>query len=133
MEVIHKSYLDTSSNSLGAKDLESKLREKRFSHLKDKVPQAAKLAGDYTEGLGSVPDTRENRVKLELALKALEAARPSTHSRYQVHINTENQKLQLQLINYQTGEVIEEIPSRRLLDFYSAIEELNSAFFEEKA
>ena len=133
MEAIYKAYSDLKSNSLTSKGMESKLTEKRAPQNAEQLPQIARIAKNYTESTESVTDNQENRMKIELALKALEAARPNTSSRYQVHINVENKRLQLQLVNQQTGEVIEEIPSRRLLDFYSILEELNGFFFEKKA
>ena len=134
MEVILKNYSATASNPLNAnRGLKIKSSEEKAAWDSKDPDRAPKLAGAYAKDLQSASDAKENRLKVELALKALQAARPESYSRYQIRVNAENKKLQIQLINHETGEVIEEIPSQRLLDFYSVIEELNNAFFARKA
>ena len=80
-----------------------------------------------------VPDTPENRKAIESAIKALEIFQPNhptTRFQYQVH---DTGTIQVALVNYLTGEVVEEVPSSKLLDYASRMEELSGLVLEEKA
>ncbi len=83
----------------------------------------------------NVPDTHENRLQIEATLDLLSKTVPNirANSRYRLEINSENNKLQINVVNSQTGEVIEQIPSRRLMNFYGMLEELNGLVFEKHA
>jgi uncharacterized FlaG/YvyC family protein len=83
-----------------------------------------------------VADTPENRRRIESAVKALELVHPeltSADSRYQIRMHSESGKLQVALINTQTGEVMQEIPSSKLLEFSAAMSELGGLLFEKRA
>lgn len=83
-----------------------------------------------------VAATPENRRKIEAAVKALEHVHPqltSADSRYQIRMHQESGKLQVALINTQTGETMEEIPSTKLLEFAKAVSELGGLLFEKRA
>mgnify|MGYP001797426387 CR=1 FL=1 len=83
-----------------------------------------------------VAATPENRRQIEAAVKALEHVHPqltSADSRYQIRMHQESGKLQVALINTQTGETMEEIPSTKLLEFSKAVSELGGLLFEKRA
>ena len=100
----------------------------------------AKLHSDAGDASGQsytdVAATPENRRRIEAAVKALEYVHPevtSADSRYQIRMHTESGKLQVALINTQTGETMEEIPSTKLLEFSAAMSELGGLLFEKRA
>lgn len=104
---------------------------------------AANLSGDadsHAEHAGQsytdVAATPENRTKIEAAVKALEHVHPqltSADSRYQIRMHQDSGKLQVALINTQTGETMEEIPTTKLLEFTKAVSELGGLLFEKHA
>lgn len=83
-----------------------------------------------------VAATPENRRRIESAVKALEYVHPeltSADSRYQIRMHQETGKLQVALVNTQTGETLEEIPGTKLLEFSEAMSELGGLLFEKRA
>ncbi len=93
-------------------------------------------AHDHPQRYTDVADTPENRERVDSALKALELVHPelsAENSRYQVRVHPESGRLQVALINTQTGETVEEIPSAKLLEFSSAMQELGGLLFEKRA
>ncbi len=95
-------------------------------------PGAERQGQSYTD----VAATPENRSRIESAVKALEHVHPeltSADSRYQIRMHQETGKLQVALINTQTGETLEEIPGTKLLEFAEAISELGGLLFEKRA
>ena len=86
---------------------------------------------NQNKNLDNVSDTHENRAKLEASLNLLDKITSKNTAHYRLQINSENNKLQINVVNNKTGEVIEQIPSRRLMDFYGMIEELNGLIVEK--
>ena len=83
-----------------------------------------------------VAATPENRRRIESAVKALELVHPeltSADSRYQIRMHQETGKLQVALVNTQTGETLEEMPGTKLLEFSEAMSELGGLLFEKRA
>jgi uncharacterized FlaG/YvyC family protein len=83
-----------------------------------------------------VPDTPENRSKIDRAIDALdtlssEGGRPNTRFTYNIH--NETGTIQVKLYNYLTGEVIQEVPSSKLLEFAAHLEELSGLLVDEQA
>lgn len=82
----------------------------------------------------NVPDSPENRKRIDTAVRALEIYQPhhpNTRFQYQVHADTGT--IQVALINFMTGEVVQEVPSSKLLEFSSRMEELSGLVVEESA
>ncbi|MEQ9362609.1 MAG: flagellar protein FlaG, partial [Leptospirales bacterium] len=93
---------------------------------------AERQGQSYTD----VAATPENRRQIESAVKALEYVHPeltSADSRYQIRMHQETGKLQVALVNTQTGETLEEIPGTKLLEFAEAMSELGGLLFEKRA
>jgi uncharacterized FlaG/YvyC family protein len=81
-----------------------------------------------------VQDTPENRRRIENSIQTLnlfQPQHPDTRFQYRVHDKTGT--IQIALVNFRTGETVEEIPSGRLLDFASRLEELSGLVIEKKA
>jgi len=81
-----------------------------------------------------VSDSPDNRKAIESAIKALEIFqpnRPNTRFQYQVHADSGH--IQVALVNFITGEVVQEVPSSKLLDYASRMEELSGLVLEKKA
>ena len=96
-------------------------------------PQAAKIpqkGAEYTD----VTDTPDNRKAIESAIKALAIFQPNhPNTRFQYQVHDETGHIQVALVNYLTGEVVEEVPSSKLLEYASRMEELSGLVLEEKA
>lgn len=85
-------------------------------------------------GREDVKATPENMEKVKMAVETLDivlARQPETRFHFQVH--NESGKIQVQLVNFNTGEVVEEIPSKKLLDFTSQLEQLTGIALEKHA
>lgn len=80
-----------------------------------------------------LPDTTENRKKIKQAIKEIQDS-VSDHKNVQhkIQMDTDSGRIQITLINYKTGETIEEIPSSKLLKFRSELENSDSLLLEEK-
>lgn len=81
-----------------------------------------------------VPATEENLRKVDAAVKALEIY--SDHhpkTRFQYRTDTDTGRIQVALVNYMTGEVVEEIPSKKLLEFSARLEEMVGLVMEKHA
>lgn len=83
-----------------------------------------------------VPDTPENRRRIDRAIEALdtlsnEGERSNTRFTYNIH--NETGTIQVKLYNYLTGEVIQEVPSSKLLEFAAHLEELSGLLVDEQA
>jgi uncharacterized FlaG/YvyC family protein len=67
-------------------------------------------------------------------VQALEMyAEQKNPTRFQFKMHSESGRIQVALVNYMTGEVVEEIPSSKLLEFASTLEELTGLVMEKKA
>lgn len=81
-----------------------------------------------------VAATPENMRKVQMAVEALDIfmeKQPDTRFHFQVH--DDSGKIQVQLVNFRTGEVVEEIPSKKLLDFTAQLEQLTGLVLEKHA
>lgn len=86
-----------------------------------------------SEDDGNVHDTPENRHRIERALRALDIFNPNhpnTRFRYSVH---DSGRIQVELYNYLTGEVVQSIPSTKVLDYAHRLAELSGLILEEHA
>jgi len=99
-----------------------------------KIRESNKPENTSVQAYADVTDTPDNRKAIESAIKALDifqSNHPNTRFQYQVHAGTGS--IQVALVNYLTGEVVEEIPSSKLLEFSSRMEELSGLVLEKKA
>ena len=81
-----------------------------------------------------VPATPENREKVEKAIRALSIySKNHPETRFQYNVHEESGAIQVQLLNYKTGEVIEEVPSSKLLEMSAQMEELTGLVLEKRA
>ncbi|MDH5655234.1 MAG: flagellar protein FlaG [Spirochaetia bacterium] len=97
---------------------------------KVQVPKPVKKEPEYS----NVIDTPNNRRAIESAIKALEIFQPNhPNTRFQYQVHDETGHIQVALVNYLTGEVVEEVPSSKLLEYASRMEELSGLVLEEKA
>lgn len=86
--------------------------------------------GSYEDVLA----TPENQKRVESALKALEIFQPNhPQTRFQYNVHQDTGRIQVTLVNYMTGEVVEEIPSKKILEFAAQLEELSGLVIEKKA
>lgn len=89
------------------------------------------------EGFHDVPDTAENREKVESAVRVLEAMNGGDKvgkqmNRFRIQMHEATGKIQVSLINYMTGEVIETIPSSKMLDFSARMQELTGLVLDKR-
>jgi len=83
---------------------------------------------------GNVSATAENLQKVESAIRTLEIySAEKNPTRFQFKLHSDSGRIQVALVNYMTGEVVEEIPSKKLLEFSSTLEELTGLVMEKKA
>lgn len=81
-----------------------------------------------------VQDTPQNRKGIDSAIKGLELFQPNhPTSRFRYQIHQETGTIQVALINYMTGEVMEKIPSSKLLEYASQMEKMSGLVMEKKA
>ena len=82
-----------------------------------------------------VPDTPENRRDVQKAIDALDmfASDKKSNTRFQYTVHDESGMIQVKLYNYLTGEVVQEIPSSKLLEFASHMQELSGLLLNEQA
>ena len=87
--------------------------------------------GDHRD----VPDTPENRRDVQKAIDALDmfANDKKSNTRFQYAVHDETGTIQVKLYNYLTGEVVQEIPSSKLLEFASHMQELSGLLLNEQA
>jgi uncharacterized FlaG/YvyC family protein len=80
-----------------------------------------------------VQDTPENMEKIRKVVGVLEKInRIHPDARYRFQVNSDTGKIQVAVVNARTGEILEEIPSTRLLRLAADIEELSGFILEEK-
>lgn len=102
-----------------------------------RVPVAKEPARLHSSEMSHVQDdilhTPENVSRVEKALHALEKIN-SMHpdARYRFQINDKTGKIQVAIINVETGDVMDRIPSSRVLEFASALEKVSGIFLEKK-
>ncbi len=90
--------------------------------------------GEEHSSRSDVAATPENMERVKMAVETLDvvlARQPETRFHFQVH--NDSGKIQVQLVNFRTGEVVEEIPSKKLLDFTSQLEQLTGIALEKHA
>ena len=119
-----------------------RLRDKRLKSNKEYQGKIDKLASnsvsqesvDNMQKLiaSDAENNRTNRDTLKVAVDILHKVRPELNGRYQIHVNHDYNKLQLHLVDRNTGKVIQKIPSNHLLAFYNNIEKLTGFLLEEK-
>lgn len=108
-------------------DAVTSVRSERRSHSEHHATASEK-------SYENVPDTPENRHRIDRAIRALDIFNPNhpnTRFRYSVHPDTGS--IQVELYNYLTGEVMQKIPSNKLLDYAARIQELSGLLLEEHA
>ncbi|MCB1175785.1 MAG: flagellar protein FlaG [Leptospiraceae bacterium] len=87
-----------------------------------------------TEQYTNLPDTQENREKIRAVIEEIQNSGPeNSNLRMRIKMHGESGHLQVTLVNYQTGEVIEEIPSSKLLEFRKNLSGSDALLLEEKA
>ena len=89
---------------------------------------------DERVGHEDVKATPENMERVKTAVETLDmvlSRQPETRFHFQVH--SDSGKIQVQLVNFRTGEIVEEIPSKKLLDFTSQLEQLTGIALEKHA
>lgn len=82
-----------------------------------------------------VQDTPENRKNVQKAIDTLDmfSNEKNTNTRFQYAVHDETGTIQVKLYNYLTGEVVQEIPSSKLLEFASHMQELSGLLLNEQA
>ena len=82
-----------------------------------------------------VADTPENRQNVQKAIDALDmfSSDKNTNTRFQYAVHDETGTIQAKLYNYLTGEVVQEIPSSKLLEFASHMQEISGLLLNEQA
>jgi len=104
--------------------------ELQLNRRAEKKGQPAGAQNDY----GNVKDTPENRDLIENAIRALDIFQPHhPNTRFQYQVHEETGTIQVALVNYLTGEVVQEVPSSKLLEYSSRMEELSGLVLEEQA
>ena len=97
------------------------------------LPELHKNDGEGTLNT-DVPATEENLRKVDAAVKAMEIYNDHhPQTRFQYRTDTDTGRIQVALVNYMTGEVVEEIPSKKLLQFSHQLEEMVGLVMEEHA
>ena len=78
--------------------------------------------------------TPENIAEVDKAVKILEIFEPHhPETRFQYSVHSDTGTIQIRLVNKSTGEVVEEIPSSKMLDFNARLEELTGLVLEKRA
>ena len=91
------------------------------------APQAAPAPQD-------VAATPENLKRISATVGALNAFHgDQEHTRFQFKVHPEYGTVQVTLFNYLTGEVVQEVPSGKLLDFSHRMQALSGLLIEEEA
>ena len=131
METIHETrHVATTAAATGTKFQQARRREEAVAHPSQAVR--------HTEGADTqqrdVDATPQNVEAVKTALEALEQiGNKNADTRFQFQVHDKTGKIQVQLVNYRTGEVVEEVPSKKLLDFATQLEELTGLVLEERA
>lgn len=133
METIHDPIKVTDPRRLndGLEQLKSRVRQ---NHVINPGEAVEKLRHSTDIRHVDVDATQENLTNVEKAIKALELFEshyPETRFLFTVHDKTG--KIQVRLVNKNTGEVVEEIPSSKLLDYAARMRELTGLVLEERA
>lgn len=90
--------------------------------------EAAAVAAQQTEA------TEPNVHKIASAVQALNLFHEDKeHTRFQYRVNPEYGTVQVTLFNYMTGEIVSEIPSRKVLDFAQRMREISGMLLEKQA
>ncbi len=78
--------------------------------------------------------TPENTQKIASSVQALNLFHDDReHTRFQYRVHPEYGTLQVTLFNYMTGEIVQEIPSTKLLEFSKKMREMSGMLLEEQA
>jgi len=81
-----------------------------------------------------VEGTPENTEKIHSAVQALNLFHEDRdHTRFQYRINPDYGTVQVTLMNYLTGEVMQQVPSSKLLEFSHKMREMSGLLLEERA
>lgn len=76
----------------------------------------------------------ENLKRISAAVGALNAFQgDQQHTRFQFKVHPEYGTVQVTLFNYLTGEVVQEVPSGKLLDFAHRMQAMSGLLLEEEA
>lgn len=91
----------------------------------------------HPEPFHDVPDTAENRDKVESAVRVLEAMNGGDKvgkqmNRFRIQMHEATGKIQVSLVNYMTGEVIETIPSSKMIEFSARMQELTGLVLDKR-
>ncbi|MCE9597989.1 MAG: flagellar protein FlaG [Spirochaetia bacterium] len=88
-----------------------------------------------TQDVGhDVASTPENNKKIQSAVQALNLFHEDrNHTRFQFKVHPEYGTLQVSLLNYLTGEVMQEVPSSKLLEFSARMREMSGLLLEKEA
>lgn len=98
------------------------------------LAENASLSTGTPHTYSDLADTLENRQKLRATLQNIrELNKDQSNLRYQIRMHSNSGRLQVALVNYRTGETVEEIPSSKLLEFNSELEKMNGLVMEEQA
>lgn len=81
-----------------------------------------------------VQGSPENLKRISAAVGALNAFHgDQEHTRFQFKVHPEYGTVQVTLFNYLTGEVVQEVPSGKLLDFAHRMQAMSGLLLEEEA
>lgn len=81
-----------------------------------------------------VEATPDNVKRISAAVGALNAFHgDQEHTRFQFRVHPEYGTVQVTLFNYLTGEIVQEVPSGKLLDFAHRMQAMSGLLLEEEA
>ncbi len=120
----------TTGRSMIGTAMKAKSAPSRSAIYQDNLSENSALLrpGDH-----DVADTANNRDKINSALTAIDRIKAGANSRYEIRVDRGSGKIQIHLIDHTSGEVVEKIPSSRLLEFYGSLEELSGFLLERQA
>jgi uncharacterized FlaG/YvyC family protein len=103
-------------------------------HPRESVQRVPQGASPVATAPDNVQASTENLKRISAAVGALNAFHgDQEHTRFQFKVHPEYGTVQVTLFNYLTGEVVQEVPSGKLLDFSHRMQALSGLLLEEEA
>ena len=126
MDAIHN--IDTTSNRSGV--TAAVANAARVAQKREGVSETVSKNADLTK-TAAVP---EDVTQIEKAIQRIENFKLSNQdTRFRFHVDDDSGKVRIHLVNSKTGEVIDEIPSKKLLEFANSLQDFIGFAIEKKA
>ena len=104
------------------------------AHPREPVHRVLHEAASAVAAPEDVQANPENLKRISAAVGALNAFHgDQEHTRFQFKVHPEYGTVQVTLFNYLTGEVVQEVPSGKLLDFAHRMQAMSGLLLEEEA